>query len=66
MNNSYPPPTFDDWSTFPNEQLQGMLKTWQWIQANPGWKMWHSQAKDFITQIEFELQQRQRVIEANM
>lgn len=60
MNNSQLDlPMFEDWSTFSNDQLQGMLITWQWIRSNPNWNVWHEGADQFIAEIEAELKTRQ-------
>lgn len=60
MNNSQLDlPMFENWSTFSNDQLQGMLITWQWIKSNPAWAAWHEGADQFIAEIEAELRTRQ-------
>ncbi|GAP99130.1 hypothetical protein [Leptolyngbya sp. NIES-2104] len=56
MINVYP--TFEPWENYSYEQLASIVKGWQFIVNQSGWRPWHEYGQKCIAEIEAEIEKR--------
>jgi hypothetical protein len=51
-------PTLDQLSSFADDQLEPMIRAWEYIRSEPSWALWHKFAERFIDSLKAEMQRR--------
>lgn len=52
------PPTFEPWQNYDIDQLEAIIRAWEWIMQRPSWSSWYPTGERQIAEIRIEINQR--------